>query len=174
MTEYEFTLRFRLTDASVDNDARIERLFEAGCDDALAGIGQPGRMSMMFTREAGSAGAAVLGALSDVLGAMPDALLIGASPDLVGLSDVAEIMGFTRQNMRKLIVAAGDSAPVAVHESTPSLWHLSDLLCWLSARGYPVNPDVTDVAAMTKQVNIAIQAAQADPLAQDQIAAALS
>ncbi|MHB1341902.1 MAG: helix-turn-helix transcriptional regulator [Coriobacteriia bacterium] len=174
MSDYEFTLRFRLTDAAISSDDRAERLFEGGCDDALTGVGRPGRIALVFTRSADSARVAVLSALSDVLRAMPDAQLIGASPDLVGLTDVAEIMGFSRQNMRKLILGDGEQAPASVHESTPSLWHLTDVLSWLSDRGYPVNPAIADVALMTKQVNIAVQTAQADPRAQHEIAKALA
>ncbi len=41
--EYTFTLKYQLTDDDRDADALVERLGEAGCDDALVGIGQPGR-----------------------------------------------------------------------------------------------------------------------------------
>jgi len=174
VTAYDFILRFHLTDTGVSSDDRVERLFEAGCDDALVGIGRPGRIALAFTRDADSARSAVLSALADALRAMPDARLIGASPDLVGLTDVAQIMGFSRQNMRKLILSDGESAPASVHESTPSLWHLTDLLTWLSDRGYPVDPAIAEVAQTTKQVNIAVQCVQADPHAQREIAAALA
>ena len=42
----------------------IERLGEAGCDDALIGVGRPGRIALNFDREADSAFAAVAGAVS--------------------------------------------------------------------------------------------------------------
>lgn len=174
MIDYDFALRFRLTGTAISNDDRVERLFEAGCDDALVGIGRPGRIALAFTRGADSASEAILSAMSDALRAMPDAQLIGASPDLVGLTDVAEIMGFSRQNMRKLILGGGELSPASVHESTPSLWHLADVLSWLWDRGYPVDPAIADVALMTKQVNIAVQSAHADPRAQREIAEALA
>lgn len=174
MIDYDFTLRFRLDDSAIGSDDLIERLFEAGCDDALVGTGRPGRIALAFTRCAGSAREAVLSALSDALHAMPDAQLIGASPDLVGLTDVAEIMGFSRQNMRKLILGDSELSPTPVHESTPSLWHLTDMLSWLSDRGYPVDLAIADVAVMTKQVNIAVHCAHADPRAQREIAKALA
>ena len=50
--EYTFTLKYQLADDDRDTDALVERLGEAGCDDALAGIGQPGRLALEFTREA--------------------------------------------------------------------------------------------------------------------------
>ena len=53
--EYTFTLKYQLADEDRDADALVERLGEAGCDDALVGIGQPGRLALEFTREAADA-----------------------------------------------------------------------------------------------------------------------
>ncbi|MFQ6748738.1 DNA-binding protein, partial [Bordetella pertussis] len=53
--EYLFTLKYQLADADSDLDALVERLGEAGCDDALVGMGLPGRLVLEFTREADSA-----------------------------------------------------------------------------------------------------------------------
>ena len=103
--EYTFTLKYQLADDDSDTDALVERLGETGCDDALIGIGQPGRMALEFTREATDAGAAVRSALADVRHAVPSAQLIEVAPDLVGLTDVADIVGVSRQNMRKLMLA---------------------------------------------------------------------
>lgn len=58
----------------------------------MANIGQPGRLALEFTREAVSA-AVVRSALEDIRGAVPSAKLIEMTPDLVGLTDVAEIIG---------------------------------------------------------------------------------
>src|SRR5690348_6260120 len=102
MTDYEFTLKFTLPDSATDTDQCVEALAAAGCDDALVGVGQSGRIALNFTRTAKSAFEAVSTALRDVRKAIPEAVLVEASPDFVGLTDVAEIAGFTRQNMRKL------------------------------------------------------------------------
>lgn len=40
--EYTFTLKYQLADDDRNPDVLVERLGEAGCDDALVGIGQPG------------------------------------------------------------------------------------------------------------------------------------
>lgn len=87
--EYTFTLRYRLGQTEESLDDLIGRLAEAGCDDALVGSGQPGRLALEFAREANSARAAVHGALADVKRAIPSARLIEAGPDYVGLTDVA-------------------------------------------------------------------------------------
>ena len=154
--EYTFTLKYQLTDADRDPDALVERLGEAGCDDALVGIGQPGRLALEFTREAADADEAVRSALADVRCAAPTARLIEVAPDLVGLTDVADIVGVSRQNMRKLMLAHPGSFPAPVHEGSASIWHLADVLAWLQAKGsYSLATDVLDVARVALQVNVA-------------------
>lgn len=154
--EYTFTLKYQLTDDDRDAQALVERLGEVGCDDALVGIGQPGRLALEFTREAAGADEAVRSALADVRRAVPSARLIEVAPDLVGLTDVADIVGMSRQNMRKLMLAHPDSFPVPVHEGSASIWHLADVLTWMQAKGgYAVALGVLDVARAALQVNVA-------------------
>ncbi len=154
--EYTFTLKYRLADDDRDLDSLVERLGEAGCDDALVGIGQPGRLALEFTREAADAGVAVRSVLTEVRRAVPTATLIEVAPDLVGLSDVAEIVGVTRQNMRKLMLAHPGSFPAPVHEGSASIRHLADVLAWLQAKGsYSLGKDVMEVARVASQVNVA-------------------
>lgn len=154
--EYTFTLKYQLADEDREADALVERLGEAGCDDALVGIGQPGRLALEFTREAVDADEAVRSALADVRCAVPSARLIEVAPDLVGLTDVADIVGVSRQNMRKLMLAHPGSFPVPVHEGSASIWHLADVLAWLQAKGsYALAKDVFDVARVALMVNVA-------------------
>jgi len=154
--EYTFILKYRLADDDRDADALVERLGEAGCDDALVGIGQPGRLVLEFTREAVDADEAVRSALADVRSAVPSARLIEVEPDLVGLTEVAEMVGVSRQNMRKLMLAHPGSFPTSVDEGSASIWHLADVLTWLQAKGsYSLAKDVLDVARVALQVNMA-------------------
>jgi hypothetical protein len=89
--EYEFEFRFKLPAQDADAGALVERLGAAGCEDALIGVGQPGRIALQFTREADSAKQAILSALEDVKKVIPGAELIEAGPDFVGLTDVAHM-----------------------------------------------------------------------------------
>lgn len=153
--EYEFTLKYQLAD-DVDIDTLVERLAEGGCDDAVAGVGLPGRLALAFAREGASAQDAMHGALADVHRALPDARLIEASPDLVGLTDVAQLVGVSRQNMRKLMLTHSGTFPAPVHDGTLSLWHLVDILSWMQTRGtHAVSQSVLDLALVAMRVNIA-------------------
>lgn len=154
--EFIFTLKFQLHAVERDADVLVERLAEAGCDDALVGIGQPGRLALEFTRAAHSAEAAMRSALKDVRRAVPSARLIEAAPDLVGLTDVAELVGVSRQNMRKLMLAHPRTFPPPVHDGSTAIWHLADVLAWLQAEvDYAVDRTIIAVARAARQVNVA-------------------
>ncbi|NYH21942.1 helix-turn-helix transcriptional regulator [Paraburkholderia bryophila] len=162
--EYVFILKYRLAAEDSDLDAIVERLGEAGCDDATVGVGQPGRMALFFSREGVSAFAALVSALEDVKRAVPSARLVEAGPDFVGLTDVAEVAGVSRQNMRKLMLSHAIDFPPPVHEGSASVWHLSDILAWLTARGgYDIRANVFDVAKSAKQINLAKGARELEP-----------
>ncbi|MGF6774616.1 putative DNA-binding transcriptional regulator AlpA [Paraburkholderia sp. GAS199] len=170
--EYVFTLKYRLAAEDSDLDAIVERLGEAGCDDATIGVGQPGRMALVFTREGVSAFEALISALEDIKRVVPSARLVEAGPDFVGLTDVAELAGVTRQNMRKLMLSHAIDFPPPVHEGSASVWHLSDILGWLTARGgYDIKPDVLDIAESAKQINLAKQARELVPTLDRQLQA---
>lgn len=158
MTDYEFTLKFSLPQTGADPAKYIEALAAAGCDDALIGIGQQARIALHFTRTAESAYAAISTALRDIRKAIPKAELIEATPDFVGLTDVADIAGFSRQNMRKLMLNNISTFPVAVHEGKPALWHLAAILTWLGEQERPVDGVLLDVAKFNMTLNIAKEA----------------
>ena len=163
--EFTFKLSYQLSDDDSNPDALVERLGEAGCDDALVGIGQPGRIALEFTRDADSAFSAVTSAIADVKRAIPSAKLIEAGPDLVGLTDIADVVGVTRQNMRKLAITNFRTFPTPVHDGSSALWHLVDVLGWMSKKGnaYNLEPGTLEVAATTKQLNLAKQVQQLEP-----------
>jgi hypothetical protein len=172
---YDFTLAFALQPPDASIEDLVERLGDAGCDDATVGIGRRGRLALSFIREAQSAEEAVVGGISDVRRALPDALLIEVSPDLVGLTDVAELLHVTRQNVRKLILDCEAPAPAPVHEGRPTIWRLANVLDWLrDEKQYPVDEALAELARTTMQVNLAVSSRQADQAAQSEIAALLA
>ena len=164
MRLYDFTLKFALGGSDADPEACLEKLAAEGCDDALVGLGHSGRIALNFTRRASSAYDAILRALSDVKRAIPDAKLVEAGPDLVGLTDIAELLGFTRQNMRKLMIKNGADFPLPVHEGKPAIWHLSKVLMWLKdKRTYRIDETLLDVARVNMQCNLLREMPDLDP-----------
>lgn len=50
--EFEFELIFALPGTDLEEDVLADALFEAGCDDALVGLGTPGTIGLGFRRRA--------------------------------------------------------------------------------------------------------------------------
>lgn len=161
--EYSFTLRYQLSPDDNDPDALVERLYEGGCDDAIVETGVAGRIAVAFDRDAESAMDAVMSALADVKRSIPSVMLIEAAPDLVGLTDIADALGMSRQNMRKLMVCHAESFPPPVHEGASSLWHLREVLLWMSKSGYEIERTLIETAFTTMQVNLAMRVRDVSP-----------
>jgi len=175
MNEFEFTLKFSLTSGPLEPDTYINRLGECGCDDALLGVGKSSRIALLFNRAAENALYAVLSAIKDVKHAIPDAQFIEATPDLVGLTDIAEILGYSRQNIRKLMLKNRTSFPAPVHEGKAALWHLSSVLTWLQQENrYSVDEALLHIAKANMQLNIAKEAAKLDPSLQAEVISAVA
>jgi hypothetical protein len=162
MVDYDFTLKFDISILECEPDTFLDQLYEAGCDDAIIGIGRPGRLSMNFIREAKTASEAVLSALSDVKKALPQAKLIEATPDFVGLTDIADILGCSRQNIRNLHIKYQSSFPTPIHEGSTTLWHLAKVLPWFKDKeNYTVEDSLLEIAATTMKINLDRQIGEA-------------
>jgi len=156
MKEYEFTLKFRLPNATEIPDIYVGKLGAGGCDDALIGIGKNGSIALNFIRVADSAFDAVTSAIIQVKRAIPNVRLVEVTPDFVELSDVTELLGVTRQNMQKIMMNSGTRFPEPVHEGKSSIWHLANILIWLkNQKSYPVVEDMIELAKTNMQLNIA-------------------
>jgi hypothetical protein len=172
---YEFTLKFDLVLVTAGPDEYVELLAEHGCDDALLGIGQAGRLALAFDWESESAREAVLSAIADVKIALPAARLVEVAPDLVGVTEVADIVGRSRQNIRQLMLNCGTVVPAPVHEGKSSIWHLAHVLTWLrEQRRYRIEDDLLELAQTNMQVNVAVDQRNADSGTQEAIAAVLA
>lgn len=170
MNSYDFTLKFLLPDTESDPEAYIEALASSGCDDALVGIGQNGRIVLNFTREAKSAEQAVTSALRDVKKAIPKACLTEAAPDYVGLTEIADLLGFSRQNMRKLMLNHGPNFPAPIHDGKPALWHLATVLQWLSEEtDYEIDQAELSTASTTMQLNLSRELQALEPRFQETV-----
>jgi hypothetical protein len=151
--EYGFKLRFVVPIADWDVDDLVSRLGAVGCTDALVGIGVAGRLGLDFSRESSSAEAAIFSAIEDVKAAIPSASLVSVGPDLVGLTDIADLLQVTRQNVRKLAFKHA-SFPAPFHTGTTDLWRLLPVIDWFSATGaYAIDARLREVCAVAMQVN---------------------
>lgn len=153
MNDYEFTLTFSLPKSDSDPEEYLDALFEAGCDDALVGTGQSGIIALDFVREATSATDAIESAISNVKAAIPGSELLEAKPDLVGLTDVAEILQCSRQNVRKYMDSYLDF-PKPTYTGKASLWHLSDLA---SFQKFDLPKSIIELSKTTFKINLGIQ-----------------
>ncbi len=162
MAEYDFTLKFRLPSSAQDIDQLIESLAEAGCDDATIGIGIPGRIALDFTREAGSAKEAIFSAVRDVIQAIPGASLIEASPDMVGISGVAEAVKCSRQYVRKVSNIGDFPSPIFV--DSLAIYHLATVLAWWRHhKNTRIPEDLFEVATTNMHINTANSYCQVAP-----------
>lgn len=164
-TVYEFTLIFGFPEGAAEPATYLDLLFEAGCDDATAGVGRPGMIALDFARQAVSAEKAVASAVRDVQHALPAAALVEVAPDLVNLTDIAGHLGVTKQNIQKY--AAGGkhrgkpAFPPPIFSGPPSLWHLYDALSWFATcTALQPSAELIDTARVACRHNIRIQEAR--------------
>lgn len=134
MTDYDFT--FIVDDLDITNDAHLDRLFEAGCDDATPALIH-GALAICFTRQAESYYEAVMSAMDNLQAAGADVQAF--EPDfLVTASEIASRSGLTRQAIslyEKGERAAHYPAPVRRVSSSSPLWDWVDVSRWLHAQG---------------------------------------
>jgi predicted DNA-binding transcriptional regulator AlpA len=162
MNSYTFMLNFNLPHPEDNPEKYLDALYDAGCDDASVGIGRYGMIGMDFTRSAKSAELALRSAIQNVQTAIPGAELLQAGPDLVGLTEMAEIFGFSRQNMRKYATGrsgARAAFPLPTILGEPSLWHLAEIAAWLKLNTTVQPPsDVLEVSKAAAKINFEVEA----------------
>ncbi|WMY73190.1 DNA-binding protein [Buttiauxella selenatireducens] len=169
MSEFSFTLIFTLPEKGQDPAEWVEALGAQGCDDALVGVGVTGRIALNFTREAHEARLAVVSAIKDVKRIIPGAVLVEVMPDLVGLTDIAELLGFSRQYMRKVMVSR-EAFPQPVHDGKTAIWHLEPVLRWMREAGVSKVPlPLVELSAVTRQCNLQRELADLDKTVQKQL-----
>ena len=128
--EFEFSL---VIDGPVDDQAVLDRLFEAGCADGTFGS-VDGVGFAEFTRTAALFADAVSSAIRQVE-SVPGLVVRRVEPDdLVSLSEIAERLGRTRESVRLLSAGlrgpGGFPAPVSHLRDRFRLWRWSDVAAW--------------------------------------------
>jgi hypothetical protein len=164
MSEYEFTLKFKLPDPDANPEDYIEALAEAGCDDALVGVGHPGHISLEFIREADSAQSAVYSAILNVKDAIDGVVLLEASPDLVGITDVANILDVTRQAIRKLVDKSHGAFPSPIYDNAVAIYSFSDVLKWMRENTRrEIDGPLQEIADLNRLINLYRDAKRSAP-----------
>ncbi|CAL9294453.1 helix-turn-helix transcriptional regulator [Streptomyces sp. SudanB25_2051] len=149
--DYDFT--FVVSGVDVDDQAAVASL-EERCDALLARAGGVDLLSI--TGSGASAFEAALNAVSSARAAVPQLRVCRLDRDLVGVHEIAERTGRTRQNVSQWIAGArkgqGDPFPAAegtVGRSQAWLW--SEVNQWLAAHGlddgaaYPTRAEMAEI-----------------------------
>ena len=99
MTEFDFQIFWAGVDTS--DETFLERLFEAGCDDATVYF-KDGYLCVDFSRESDSAESAVISAIKDIERSGIGGSIERVEPeDLASLSEIANRVGVTRSALQK-------------------------------------------------------------------------
>lgn len=69
--EFQFDVMIRLPKGNPDIEKVLDRLYEAGCDDAVVGLGTPGLLGLSFIRQGADREAVIAGAVRDALAGLP-------------------------------------------------------------------------------------------------------
>lgn len=131
---HEFTLI--VEGADLQDDASIEALFAAGCDDAT--VGRVGGVQYLdFDREAESLPSAVTAAAHAIEVAVPGARVVHLEPDdLVSMADIAERTGRTRESVRLLVTGergpGGFPAPATHFRRRHRMWKWQQVAVWFA------------------------------------------
>ncbi len=134
MSTHHFTLI--VDGADLQDESVVNGLFEAGCDDALAGRSD-GVQFLDFDRDAASLGEAVLSAVADAERVNGVRVVRLADAGLASMADIAARTGRTREGVRLLVSGArgpgGFPPPVTDPRGRYRLWRWTDVECWFGS-----------------------------------------
>ncbi|AUQ41254.1 MULTISPECIES: helix-turn-helix transcriptional regulator [Yersiniaceae] len=136
MALYNFTLT--LSGVTYETEGLEDALYENGCDDALIGA-YGNSVYIEFDREAESLDEAITSAIDNIETAGIGAIVESVDSALVGLSDIAEITGMSRQAITMLkdgTRGSGDfPCPVQRIKGQSPLWDWANIADWLMKNG---------------------------------------
>ncbi|PLR37298.1 DNA-binding protein [Chimaeribacter californicus] len=136
-----------------------QHLFEQGCEDALI-CAYNQTVYLEFDREADDFSSALLSAVRDCEAAPLRASVVAADADLVGLSDIAELTGMTRQAIALLKEGKRGTgnfpSPVQRLKGASPLWRWAEVAAWL-AEQQRLPPEMADNARQLAALNLALQ-----------------
>ena len=157
MKTFEFELVFRLGNDE-HGEIWLDSLHEHGCDDATVATGRVGVLVLQFVRSARSAGHAVESGICNTIKAIPHARFERAGPDLLNLTELADLFGCTKQNLSKY--AARDSMrgrqpfPIPVVNGKSTYWHGAEVAAWLQRNAsLAIDEALSELLGATRSLN---------------------
>lgn len=133
MTTHTFTLILEGPD--LQSDELIDRVFEAGCDDALIGRAD-GIQYADFDRDAATFEEAILGAIAALESIEGIRVTRLAGAGLISMADIATRTGRTRESVRLLVSGErgpGGFPPPVTHPRTRyRLWRTDEVNHWFN------------------------------------------
>ena len=166
MAEYEFQIFCR--DVDMSDDSFLDRLYEAGCDDALVCF-KDGYVCLDFSRASKSAEEAVLSAIRDFEHSTVGGTVERVEPDdLASLSEIARRTGVTRASLQKYargISKVGEDFPqpaANISGARRELYSAAEVINWMHAKERVVLPGLsTELVNVIAKINQALFVAKA-------------
>jgi hypothetical protein len=160
----EWTFRLILADLDIDDDAQLDALYEAGCDDATFATDEHGAYAV-FHRQAPAPEKAVLSAIraiESICGRVR--VKVETEDDWLTAAEIAERTGRSRQNISQLIRGergpGGFPVPAVRRDARNPLWSWEDVWAWFAryAPGdvptRPERPSPDFVAAVNDRLDL--------------------
>lgn len=168
MALYNFTLT--LSGVTADTENLEDALFAGGCDDALLCF-YGKSVYLEFDREAPSLDCAIRTAVEDAESAGVNARVESVDSALVGLSDIAELTGMSRQAIALLKDGARGPGnfpgPVQRLRGQSPLWDWAAVASWLMAQGrLAAHSEMAENAKIISKWNLALRAGAAEDSAE--------
>lgn len=157
MTLYNFSLT--LAGVTSETPGLEDSLYASGCDDGL--ICFYGKsVYVEFDRESDSFAHAILSAIKDIESAGIGAQSMSVDSYLVGLSDIAQLTGMSRQAIAMLkdgTRGSGDFlSPIQRLKGASPLWNWRSVAAWLANKG-KLGQELADNAQCLENINLALQ-----------------
>lgn len=126
---FEFTLTFSIPNQKWDVDEIADKIFGSGMNDVLVLTGIKDVVGLDVFRESTTAMKAIESVVQDVMKVFPNVVLLEAKPDLVSKSELASLVGQSRQNINKLV---GFPPPIITGQKP--YWHLYQVIKWYESK----------------------------------------
>ena len=90
--------------------------------------------------------------------------LLEASPDLVGITDVANLLDVTRQAIRKLVDKSHGDFPPPVYDNKVAIYRFTDVLKWMRENTRrEIDKPLLEIADLNRLINLFRDAKSSEP-----------